>query len=84
MTMVNGPTSIKTTFKMSDPKRMEISLASLGTAVLQIAVEKDTLTLTDEKGKALKYKKAKQPEPKQPEAKQPEAKQPAPQKQSHP
>lgn len=58
VSMVSGPTTIKTTFRMNDPKKLEISLGSFGCVPLQVAVEKDVLTLTDAKGQTQKYKKA--------------------------
>lgn len=57
VTVVSGPTTIKTTFRMNDPKKLEIALGNFGSIPLQVAVEKDILTLTDAKGQALKYKK---------------------------
>jgi hypothetical protein len=63
VTIVSGPTTIKTPFRMNDPKKLEISLANFGSVALQVAVDKDLLTLTDAKGQALKYKKVVPPAP---------------------
>ena len=38
MNVVSGPTTIKTTFRMNDPKKLEISLGSFGSLPLQMAV----------------------------------------------
>ena len=65
MNVVSGPTTIKTTFRMNDPKKLEISLGSFGSLPLQMAVDKDILTLTDAKGQALKYKKVVEAPPQQ-------------------
>lgn len=61
--LVSGPTDIKTTFRMKDPKTLDISLATFGTVTMQLAVDKEILTLTDAKGHALKYKKVVAPPP---------------------
>jgi len=65
MNLVSGPTTIKTTFRMNDPKKLEISMGSFGSIPLQMAVDKDILTLTDAKGQALKYKKVVEAPPQQ-------------------
>jgi len=61
--LASGPTYIKTTFRMKDPKTLDISLATFGVVTLQVAVDKEILTLTDAKGHALKYKKVVPPPP---------------------
>lgn len=80
--LASGPTQIKTNFRMKDPKTLDILLASLGSVTLQVAVDKDILTLTDAKGHALKYKKVVEPPAAQKKAEPP--KKPEPEKKAEP
>ena len=57
--LVSGETSVTAPYTALDAKHLQLNLGGLGTVVVGAEVAGDTLTLTDAKGQAVKYKKAK-------------------------
>jgi hypothetical protein len=59
LTLQNGGTTLTTSYKMKDPKHLQVEMGSLGTLVLKLTVNRDSLTLTDPEGKVSKFQKVK-------------------------
>jgi hypothetical protein len=59
LTLKNQGTTLTTTYRMKDPKHMQIDVGSLGTLVMKVATSKDSLSLTDPSGKVTTLHKAK-------------------------
>jgi len=57
--LVRGKTNITASYRFPDAQHIEIDLAGLGHITVAFEVTTDTLTLTDSKGVATKYKKIK-------------------------
>jgi hypothetical protein len=55
LTMVDGPTTITTSYKIEDKEKIQANLGMFGTGTIKFSLSKDTLTLTDAKGDSFKY-----------------------------
>ena len=60
LTMVNGPATITTSYKIEDKEKLQANLGVFGTGAIKFSLSKDTLTLTDAKGESSKYTKVKE------------------------
>ncbi|MCE5334424.1 MAG: hypothetical protein LLG06_07515 [Desulfobacteraceae bacterium] len=63
VSLVSGPATITSTYKVSGPGKLEISLGMFGNAPLQYALSTEGLAITDTSGKTTKYTRIKEAAP---------------------
>jgi hypothetical protein len=60
LTMVNGPATLTTSYKIEDGEKLQANLGVFGTGAIKFSLSQDTLTLTDAKGESSRYTRAKE------------------------
>ena len=58
--LVSGPSTISTTYGLGDKSNFQLDLGILGTPTVKYSLSKDELTLTDSRGKEVKYLRVKE------------------------
>lgn len=60
LTMVNGPATITTSYKLEGQEKLQANLGVFGTGTVKFSLSKDILTLTDANGESSKYSRVKE------------------------
>ncbi len=58
--LVSGSTTISTTYRLGGKSNFQLDLGILGTPTVKYSLSKDELTLTDSRGKEVKYLRVKE------------------------
>ena len=60
MSLVSGPATINTTYKLSGADKIELEMGLLGKSTITYSLSKDSLTITDAQGNASKFNRVKE------------------------